>query len=137
MIRIQLRLYVNPGEAEITVAIKLPDNTYERMTGKVDTGAEISLLPNDILKKLPPIADEERQIFTVEQAGIAKQSFQVEERQITLILEDQFGNETQPFVARVWFGETEIALIGFQNILDRAVLHIDMPQHSGWLEIDT
>src|SRR5688572_5157663 len=136
MTRIQLRLYVNPGEAEITVAIKLPDNTYERITGKVDTGAEISLLPNDILKKLPPVADEEHQIFTVEQAGIAKQSFQAVERQITMLLEDQFGNETQPFEARVWFGETEIALIGFEDVLERAVLHIDMPQRTGWLEID-
>lgn len=136
MTRIQLRLYVNPGEAEITVAIKLPDNTYERITGKVDTGAEISLLPTDILKKLVAIPDEEGQIFTVQQAGIAKQSFQVEERQITMILEDQFGNETQPFVARVWFGDTEMALIGFEDILEHAVLHIDMPQRTGWLEID-
>jgi hypothetical protein len=136
MTRIQLRLYMNPGEAEITVAIKLPDNTYERITGKVDTGAEISLLPDDILTKLAPIPAEEHQIFTVEQAGIANQSFQVEERQITMILEDQFGNETQPFVARVWFGETEIALIGFQDILECALLHIDMPQRTGWLEID-
>lgn len=44
MIRIQLRVYVSPGEAEVTFNVKLKDQSYERVTATIDTGAEVSLL---------------------------------------------------------------------------------------------
>jgi hypothetical protein len=51
-------------------------------------------------------------------------------------LEDETGARTPDFEARVWFAETNTALIGFADILDRAILHVDMPRRHGWLEID-
>jgi hypothetical protein len=136
MTRIQLRLYIDPGEVEITFNVRRSDQIYERVTGVVDTGASVSLLPNNLLSKLDLRPSEQRGTFTVEQAGIAKQAFEATEAYVTLFLEDQLGQLTQPFEVRVWFAETDIALIGFADILKPAVLHIDMPQRTGWLEID-
>jgi hypothetical protein len=35
-----------------------------------------------------------------------------------------------------WFTDTDARLIGFQDVLDQAILHIDMLQRDGWLDID-
>lgn len=136
MPRIHLRIYVDPGEAEITFNIQLHDQSYERVTGTVDTGAEVSLLPNYLLTRIGTIVDDEHETFIVDQAGIANQAFSAVRATVTLFLEDQYGNRTRAFEVPVWFADTEIALIGFKGILDRAVLHLDMPKREGWLEID-
>ena len=136
MTRINLRLYVNPGEAEVTFSLQLQDQTYERVTGTVDTGAEVSLLPNYLLHKIGIASDEQLDSFIIDQAGIANQSFSATPASVNLFLEDSHGNRTGVFEVPVWFADTEIALIGFAGILDRSILHIDMPQRIGWLEID-
>lgn len=55
---------------------------------------------------------------------------------MTITLEDEVGNLTPPFEILAWFADTDTRLIGFKDVLDRAVLHIDMLQRSGWLEVD-
>jgi hypothetical protein len=72
---------------------------------------------------------------TITQAGIAQQDFEATEAFVTIYLEDAAGNQTPSFEILAWFTATRQTLIGFQDILDRAVLHIDMPQRDGWLEI--
>jgi hypothetical protein len=135
MTRIQLRVYVDPGQAEVICTLRLKDQNYERLTAVLDTGASVSLFPDDLLDRIEYRTDQNATI-TIEQAGIARQSFQAIEGLITIILEDQFGNTTQPFETPVWFAKTRTPLIGFAGILDRSILYIDMPQRAGWLEID-
>jgi hypothetical protein len=106
----------------------------EKLSAIVDTGAAVSLFPKDLLDIVAYRLTQQGTV-TINQAGIAAQSFQAFEAYVTISLEDAQGNLTLPFEILAWFGETEIALIGFQDILDRAVLHIDMPQRDGWLEI--
>ena len=72
--------------------------------------------------------------FTIEQAGIAEQSFEAVEAYVTIFLEDEAGGRTEELEIRVWFAGTRDALIGFDGILDRAILHLDMPELTGYLE---
>ncbi|MFN8373303.1 MAG: hypothetical protein U0694_10570 [Anaerolineae bacterium] len=130
-------MYLDPEEVEITFSVRRKDQTYERLTGIVDTGAEVSLLPRTLLDKIGYRPSERLGELTVDQAGIAKQSFSAIEGYATFVLEDQYGSRTPPFEARVWFADTDIALIGFEGILNRAVLHIDMLERIAWLNINT
>jgi len=134
MPRIYLRVYIDPGQAEVVCNLLRADGLFERITAIVDTGAAISLFPNDLLNKLQYRIGG-RETFIIEQAGIANQAFQAVEAYVTMFLEDQFGNRTEPFEVLVWFADTDKALIGFAGILDRSILHIDMLQQQGWLEI--
>jgi hypothetical protein len=52
MPRIQLQIYIDPGQAEVIFNVLRSDGSYERLSGVIDTGAEISLLPNDLLDKV-------------------------------------------------------------------------------------
>jgi len=133
MTRIQLRVYSGPGQAEVFVNIKRKDGGYYTETGIVDTGAQTSLLPQALAEVLEYRLSE-RGSFLVEQAGIAQQAFQAIEAYVSLFLEDQTGARTEEFEARVWFARARHVLIGFDNILDRAVLHLDMPNLTGYLE---
>lgn len=134
MAHLQLRVYVDPGAAEIFCNVLRKDGNYEKLTAALDTGAAVSLLPDDLLEwvnyRLSPVGN-----ISIDQAGIAKQSFSAIEGFVTITLEDQTGTITQPFEARVWFAKTNKALIGFADILDHAILHIDMLHRSGWIEI--
>ncbi len=136
MARIQLRIYLNPGQAEVTLGVQRQDDTFERLAGFIDTGAEVSLLPNDLLDKVRyrPFGSG---TIIIDQAGIAGQSFEATQAFVMVTLEDDTGARTEPFEVPVWFGDTAIALIGFEGILDRAILHIDMRDtRSGWIELD-
>jgi hypothetical protein len=135
MTRINLQIYVSPGQAEISFALKQTDETYERFTAVIDTGAEVSLFPIKFLEGTEYRLSEKGKV-KIGQAGIAQQKFDATEAFVTIILEDADGNRTQPFEVLAWFAPTRLALVGFQDILDHAVLHIDMPQRTGWLEID-
>lgn len=135
MPRIQLQLYINPGAAEVFVNIKRKDGIYQRFTATVDTGAEVSLLPFIMLNDVE-YRRTARGNITVDQAGIAKQSFEATEAFVTIFLEDQTGVQTGEFEVRVWFADTDEVLVGFDGILDRAVLHIDMPKRDGWIEME-
>ncbi len=133
MPRIQLRVYSGPGQAEVFVNIKRKDGGYYTEAGIVDTGAQTSLLPQTLAEILEYRMGE-RGSFMVEQAGIAQQTFQAIEAYVSLFLEDQTGARTEEFEARVWFARTRHVLIGFDNILENAILHLDMPQLAGYLE---
>ncbi|MBC7871164.1 MAG: hypothetical protein H7Y09_10035 [Chitinophagaceae bacterium] len=133
MPRIQLRLYVQPGQAEVTLAIKAHNENYERITAVIDTGAAVSLFPDYLLKNLDYRLSERRII--IEQAGIAGQAFEAVEAFVRVFLEDQSGSHTTEFEIRAWFADTDQPLLGFDGVLDRGILHIDMPNRDGWLEI--
>jgi hypothetical protein len=88
-------------------------------------------------KRLLPLLQTE--IVTernVDQAGIAGQVFSAIEVRIKLFFEDAQGNETEEIEALVLFADTDIELIGFQDILDRAILHIDFREtRTAWIEL--
>ncbi|MDQ7025941.1 MAG: hypothetical protein Q9P44_10320 [Anaerolineae bacterium] len=136
MTRINLQIYIHPGQAEISYALQQKDGTSERFTAVIDTGAEVSVFPMRFLEGTNYRLSEKGKV-KIAQAGIAGQDFEAIEAYVTIILEDASGNRTKPFEILAWFAQTRLALIGFQDILDRAVLHIDMPKRNGWLEIDT
>ncbi len=72
----------------------------------------------------------------VRQAGFAQHTFEVYEAYVTAFLEDQLGNQTENIDILVWFAETEEdSVIGFSGILDRAILHLDMPNLTGYLDL--
>ena len=133
MTRINLRMYTDPGQAEVFVRVKRKDGGDYMRAAIVDTGAQTSLLPEELADILAYRLSE-RGSFMVEQAGIAEQAFKAVEAYIRLSLEDQSGAKTEEFEARVWFAKTRHVLIGFDGILDRAVLHLDMPRLAGYLE---
>ena len=134
MTQLRLRVYKNPGLLEIFLKVLQKDGTDKRLTAAVDTGAETTLLPEYLMNVLAyePVG---REAFRIEQAGIAQQSFEATEAIVTLAQEDEFGAETAKFEAPVWFGGTDYVLLGFNGILDRAVLHLDMPNLSGTLDL--
>ena len=135
MTRITLQIYINPGQAEISYAMQQKDGSFNRFTAVIDTGAEVSVFPIKFLERADYRLSEKGKV-EIEQAGIAQQGFEAIEAFVTIILEDANGNRTKPFEILAWFAPTRLAIIGFQDILERAVLHIDMPQRIGWLEID-
>jgi hypothetical protein len=134
MARIQLRVYRDPGQAEVFLNIKRKDNGYEKRAAIVDTGAQVSLLPS-LLMDVLAYRLSERGSFTIEQAGIATQAFEAIEAYITVFLEDMSGNRTDDFEMRVWFAATREVLLGFDGILERCVLHLDMLNLTGYLDL--
>jgi hypothetical protein len=124
---------MNPGGVEAFVNVKRSDGGFTLMTAMVDTGAEISLFPRHFLDSF-----EYREIgkISAQQAGIAKQAFEAVEAFITIYLEDLSGAHTKDVEIRAWFSDADVALLGFDGLLDIATLHIDMRQLNGWIEID-
>lgn len=133
MPRIQLIVYVNPGEANVFVNIKRKDGIDETVTAIVDTGAEAALFPIALLEWLDHEITE-RGTVTVDQAGIARHSFQATQARINIFLLDTAGNRTEEFQILAWFAETDYSIVGFGGILERAIFHLDMPNLNGYLE---
>lgn len=133
MPRLQLRIYINPSEAQIFCNLLRKDGNFEKITATVDTGAAVSFFPSQLLEILA-YRTTERGKLEIEQAGIAKHSFQATEAYVTISLEDAQGNVTEPFEILAWFADTTTPLLGFEDVLDSAILHIDMPQRAGWIE---
>jgi hypothetical protein len=134
MPRINLILSLEPCQAEIFVRYKKTDGIFETEVGLVDTGAETSLFPkvwlNTAEHKLSDTA------VVIEQAGIAKQSFDAFEAEIILKLEDSNGNISPELRVKAWFADTDKVIIGFKDILDRAILFVDyLDTRTGWLEL--
>lgn len=134
MTRIQLRIYLDPERAEVFINLKRKDEGHVTVVATIDTGAQVSLLPESLLPMLDYRLTDEGE-FTIEQAGIAQQTFHAVEAYIPLFLEDEFGARTEQFEAKVWFTDTVKYLVGFGGILNRAVLHLDMPNLRGYLDI--
>jgi predicted aspartyl protease len=135
MERIQLNLYDDPGQVEVFINLKQKDGGIYRIAALIDTGAAVSLLPSRLMDFIEYRVVNERAI-KIEQAGIARQSFKAIEAYVYLSLEDATGARTQEAEVLVWFAQTRATLIGFKEVLDRAVLHIDMLNRSGWIEMD-
>jgi hypothetical protein len=135
MPRLQLRLYTEPGEAQIFCNLLRQDGNEEKLTATIDTGAAISLFPRELLDEVVHRPSEYPNV-TIGQAGIAAQSFKAFEAYVTISLEDESGHITKPFEIIAWFANTRRRLIGFKNILDSGILHLDLPNRAGWLEID-
>lgn len=136
MTRLKLQISKRPDSAELFVKFRQKDGGKKRWIASVDTGAEVSVLPREWLSEIDYRLTE-RGTFVIQQAGIAKLTgLEVIEVTIEVSLEDRSGIETGRFEAPFWFMDTDRVLIGFEGILDRAILHIDMPQLSGYLEFD-
>lgn len=133
MTTLRLQIFTNPPVARIVMNIKRKDGADYWLEAEIDTGAEISLLPARLMEVFDYRASTE---VRIDQAGIATQAFVATEASISLTLEDLDGNQTDEFKARVWFADTNVVLLGFADILDRAILHIDMPQRTGWIDIN-
>lgn len=126
MTQIQLRISNDPGSIETFVKMKRADGGYEWMYAIVDTGAEQSLLPVHLMESVAYRLSDSPEI-KIEQAGIAKQTFKGTEAYVTLLFEDTTGTQSAEYEVRVWFA----------GVLDRAVLHVDMPNQTGYLEFST
>ncbi len=46
------------------------------------------------------------------------------------------GRRTDDFEICVWFAATREVLLGFDGILEQAVLHVDMLNLTGYLEVE-
>lgn len=134
MPRINLRVYTNPGQLEVICNILRVDGNYERITAIIDTGAEVSFFPIDLLNVLVDDV-ESRKVVSLEQAGIAQQQFDGIESAITVFLEDMAGNQSKMITIPAVFADTGIALLGFEGALERCVFHVDMPRLTGYIEI--
>jgi hypothetical protein len=136
MSRVGLYLYVEPGAVEAFVNIQLLDEGFFRAAAFIDTGAETSLFPRYLLEKVAYRLSSE-EIITIKQAGIAQQSFQAIKAFITIFLEDYSGNRTKELEIPAWFANTEIALLGFEGLLEKSTLYINMRNaREGWIELD-
>jgi hypothetical protein len=134
MSKINLILYYQPSSLEVFVRFKKTDGDFQLETGFIDTGATVSLFPLNLLENLEHKIISEN--FEIEQAGIASQAFKAVEAEITLYLEDSSGIESSEIRVRAWFADTDKIIIGFQDILDRAILFADFLQsRTAWLEI--
>jgi predicted aspartyl protease len=131
--QIQLVVYRDPGQVEVFLNIKRKDGGYFKRAALVDTGAQVTLLPKLFMDILDYRLGGNKTLI-IEQAGVAKQSFEAIEAFVTLSLEDMNGNHTEDIETRVWFAETRYILLGFDGVLDRAVLHLDVPNLTGYLE---
>jgi hypothetical protein len=125
MPRIDLVLNYQPSVVEVFIAYKRTDGIFIPSLGILDTGAELSLFPIGWLKSAEHTII---QAVSLGQAGIAKQAFDAVEAEIIVHLED--------LRVRAWFAETDKIIIGFQDILDRAILHVDYLQsRTGYIEL--
>lgn len=135
MARIKLNVLLDPGAFEVHCLLRMPGEDFSRINAYIDTGAQTSLFPSHLLDEIEYTVISEHVI--IEQAGIAGQAFEGLEAQVDLMLQDALGNQTGWISIRAWFADTSEALIGFDGVLDRAVLHADLKNgRDAWIEID-
>lgn len=133
MTRIHLHIQLAPPEVEIACNLVRKDGGHEKVFAFLDTGAEVSLFP----RYLMDIAEIEDPVeIVLEQGGLGTITIPAIQAVVQLAFEDASGHVTTFQRTLVSFADTAVALIGFDGVLDRAVLHIDMPQQSGWLELN-
>jgi hypothetical protein len=134
MTQLQLRVYQDPGSAEIFLNIRQLDGDYYKYAASIDTGAETTLLPNYLLSQFVHRLAYPSQI-RIKQAGLANQEVLVTLAYIFVYLEDEYGARSAEFETLAWFAHTDLHLVGFGGILERAILHLDMPHLSGYLDM--
>lgn len=136
MPKIQLQVFDDPGALEVFIRYQTTSGNFEWRSCMVDTGAPISLFPLDMLHIVDHLLTDKSRI-QIEQAGIARHSFEAVEAYITIALEDTTGARSNPFEIRAWFADTSKALIGFDGVLDRAILHANLKtERDAWIDID-
>jgi hypothetical protein len=133
MTRIELYIEPDPITAYITLGLKRRDGSFEYIVAIVDIGAEVTTIPSRLMMFLDYQVSERGEVI-VEQAGIAEHRFGVLEVKAEAFLEDNHKAATQPFQTKIWFANTRLALLGVEQMLDRAILCIDMPNLTGYLE---
>jgi hypothetical protein len=102
----------------------------------VDTGAMISLLPLDLLDRLD-FQLTQKEGIVIQQAGIAQQKLEAVEAMISIILEDTYGNRSPQLLLPVWFAKTNHLILGFEGVLDRCILYMDMLKtRTAWLSFE-
>ena len=62
--------------------------------------------------------------------------FEATQSKVILHLEDKYGARIGAREVVVWFADTSLVLLGMQDLLDDAIIHIDFPNLSGYLEFD-
>lgn len=134
MIRIALMISKNPSEAEVFVRFVKDKDIIYRLPAIIDTGAQISLFPLELLELLSPTAFNQEEVI-IEQAGIAGQEFKAIRTHVHLSFEDFDGNITYPMLVEAWFANTERWIIGMADIIERGVLHLDIPNLSGYIDL--
>lgn len=77
MTRLHLRTYIAPGAAELFCNVLRQDGNYERLATIVDTGAQVSMLPDDLLDL---IVYREYTPIIIEQAGLPSRHFKAQKR---------------------------------------------------------
>jgi hypothetical protein len=135
MSRVKLRVtrFPSPHRAEAFLRLPRRDGIDERITARVDTAAHTSLLPDSLLTTITHRLTQRGKVI-IEQAGMSKHTFEAVEATILVFLEDEYGGQTAQFEAPFWFADTDQYLLGVTGMLDRAILHLDMPALTGTLE---
>jgi len=134
MTRISLLISKDPVQAEVYVNFQQTDGSAHKRPAIIDTGAEISLFPLDLLSFIAFDAHSRQEII-LEQAGVVGQKFTAIEVQTHIVLEDSQGNITKSIPIRAWFADTDRWILGMTDALARGILHIDMPALSSYIEI--
>jgi hypothetical protein len=133
MVRINLRVTEAPTPPEVFCSILRWDGELELVGMYVDTGAQTSVLPKKLMQDLKYELLDGGDVL-IEQAGIAKQTFNATEALITLRFEDIEGNISVQKQMRVWFAETTKHLLGYTDALEHCELFVDTPSYAGWIE---
>jgi hypothetical protein len=131
MTRVDLRVYVNPGHAEVYLRFDLANGSTQRVTATVNTGSRGTLLPENFLNRIE--YHDPRRVW-IEPEGLTAEAFEAIEADVFVRAEDEVGNQTAPFEIVIWFAGTYDFIAGFNGLLNAAILHLDMPNLSGYLE---
>ena len=70
MTRINLYVYLDPGEVQVFCNLRRSDGQQEKILATVDTGAAVSLLPRELLDVIDHRPTQRDEIM-IDQAGIA------------------------------------------------------------------
>ena len=101
----------------------------------VDTGAPLCLIPSDLWEKV------RTQQFEATRIGglLARKECAIPARVgiLSMTLLDQHGHRQRLTVRAFLAHTTEVPLIlGFQDCLEKATLHLSFPRDAAWLEFD-
>jgi hypothetical protein len=132
----RIELLIGSISAEIYAQVEAETEYIVHILATVDTGAQISLLPLAVAERIYPSV-EALPLVEIEQAGLTNHYFLAREGLIRIRFEDATGAITGAMDALCWFTDTDKPLIGFDGILDRATLYLEMRQtRTGWMEFN-
>lgn len=132
MTRAELLFFVNPLSIGLNLLIKQRTGEWVIKEVLIDTGAEYGLMPFDLLE---PLEHRITAQIEVEQAGLAGHYFAATLAEISVKIADQAGRESRILPVQVMFADTDIYLVGFEGFLNEAVMCMDVPNRTGYLEI--